>query len=710
MAGSFIVTIHDTPQRLNGSHVTDGFFAILGVKPALGRDFTAEDQRFGAGRVTIISDALWQSEFGRDPNILGRVIRLNGAAATIVGVMPPDFSFPRDQLWMPLFNEYPLSPGRSGGQPYVLGRLKPGVSLDQATAEFSLLAQRAAGQFPADNAGITAAVVEPLLNTFVGRDARQLLYVMLAAVGAVLLIACVNVMNMQFSRVALRTRELAVRGALGASRARLVAQLLTESLIVAAGGGIAGTLLAVWAIDAYAGLMGALPGGLALPPWMGLEIDRTVLLFTLGVTTLAVFGSGLLPAFIASRTDSLDAIKEGGRGHTNRFISRITGSLVVGQIALTCALLVASLLLVKSVRSRSALDFGYDLGSVLAGRMNFEVSYRGGDALRAAQTRLLQQLRSAPEFTDAALSSRRNLMTNTADTLLIEGRDLEPAPVALEIVSDGYFAALGLRPLAGREFEATDTPDRPLVVVVNATFARKYFGGADAVGHRVRDDPAVPWATIVGVVPDTLMQGPLDTRADGAGVFVPMPEFPQPYATLVVRGRSGPLSLVGAVRREIARFDPNLAIYELNTPRGFLRAALGQVRTVTTLFSVFGLVAVALSVIGLYGVAAFSVSQRTQEFGIRMALGAAPGAIRRLVLGQGLVRFALGAALGLALTLALTGFGSAAFGNFLYKTNPRDPATYGLVLALLAVTTLLACLLPARRATKVDPVVALRAE
>ena len=364
----------------------------------------------------------------------------------------------------------------------------------------------------------------------------------------------------------------------------------------------------------------------------------------------------------------------------------------------------------KSVRSRSALDFGYDLGSVLAGRMNFEVSYRGEEALRAAQARLLQQLRSSPEFTHAALSSRRNLMTNIADTLQIEGRDPEPVPVALEIVSDGYFAALGLHPLAGREFETSDLPDRPPVVLVNATFARKYFGGVEAVGHRVRDDSTMSWATIVGVVPDTLMQGPLDTRADGAGVFVPMPGFPQSYATLVVRGRSAPLPLAGAVRREIARFDPNLAIYELNTPRGFLRAALGQVRTVTTLFSLFGLVAVALSVIGLYGVAAFSVSQRTQEFGIRMALGAAPGAIRRLVLNQGLARFALGATLGLGLTLALTRFGSAAFGNFLYKTSPRDPATYALVLALLAVTTLLACLLPARRATKVDPVVALRTE
>ncbi|HWA09646.1 MAG TPA: ABC transporter permease [Opitutaceae bacterium] len=709
MGGSFIATIHDVPERFSGSHVTDGFFSLLGVKPAQGRDFTADDQRPGAPRVTIISDALWESEFDRDPRILGRTFRLNGAVTTIVGVMPAGFSFPRDQLWLPMFNEYPLGSG-PGGQPYALGRLKPGVSFAQATAEFALLAQRTAHDHPDDSGGLTAVTVEPLLGAFVGRDARQLLYVVLVAVGAVLLIACVNVMNMQFARTARRTRELAVRGALGASRGRLIAQMLTESLIVAICGGAGGVLLAAWTVDAYPGLIGALPGGTALPPWMRFEIDRTVLLFTLGATTLAVLVSGLLPAFLASRVNSLDVLKEGGRGQTHPLINRLAGGLVVGQIALTGALLVASLLLVKSVRSRYELDFGYDLDSVLAGRINFEVSYRDTDALLAAQGRFLERLRHSPEVTHAALSSRRNLMTNISDRLQIEGREGEWLPASLEIVSDGYFATLGLRPLAGREFEVTDTPERSSIVVVNATFARKYFGAENPVGRRVRDDEKGSWFTIVGVVPDTLMQGPLDARTDGAGFFVPMAHHPQSYATLVVRGRGAPMQLAGAVRRELAQFDSNLAIYGLDTPRGFLRSALGQVRAVTLLFGAFGFVATVLSVTGLYGVAAFSVSQRTQEFGIRMALGAAPRAILRLVLGQGLVRFALGTALGLGLALALTRLASSMVDNFLYKTSPHDPAVYALVLALLAVTTLLACLLPAWRATKVDPVVALRAE
>ncbi len=704
MAGSFIVTIRDVPQRFDGSHVTGGFFALLGVKPALGRDFTPDDQRAEAPRVTIIGDALWKSEFGHDPQILGRTIRLNGKTATIVGVMPPGFSFPRDQLWEPLFNEYQIPAGQPGDHLFTLGRLKPGVTLDQAAAEFTALARRAAQEFPESNAGLTEVVVEPLLNNFVGRDAREMMFVMLGAVVAVLLIACCNVMNLQFARATRRAKEFAVRGALGASRGRLVAQMLTESLIVATAGGAVGVLFAAWTTDAASGLAGS------LPPWMKFELDGTVLAFTVAATVGAVLLSGLLPALLAARTAPLEVLKESGHGHTSRAVARVTGALVVGQIALTGALLVTSLLLVKSVNSRYALDFGYNLDSVLAGRINFEVSSRDGEEQRIAQARFLQHLRTVPPLTHAAFTSRRNLMTNLSDAVQVEGRESESFPVSAEFVSDGYFATLGLRPLQGREFEPTDTPEKPAVVLVNASFVRKYFPRGDAVGHRLRDDPKSPWGTIVGIVPDTLMQGPLDARSDGAGLFIPLTANAQPYVTLVVRGRTAPAQLVDVVRREIAALDPNLAIYGLDTPRGFLRTALAQTRTAMTLFSLFGFVAVVLSVVGLYGVAAFSVSQRTQEFGIRIALGAAPRDIMRIVLAQGGGRFALGALLGIGLAFALTRIAGAALHNLLYKTSPHDPATYAFVTALLAVATLAACLVPARRATRVDPMIALRAE
>jgi putative ABC transport system permease protein len=513
-------------------------------------------------------------------------------------------------------------------------------------------------------------------------------------------------MNMQFARAALRAKELAVRGALGASRARLIAQMLTESLIVASTGALLGILLASWAIKLYS------HGAAGLPSWITFSIDGTVLALTVAVTVLAVVISGLAPAIIASRTNTLDVMKESGRGHTSGLVNRVTSGLVVGQIGLTCALLIASLLLVKSVTSRYALDFGYDLDSVLVGRMNFSTEYGSHDEVRGAHTRLLQHLRASPQFTRAALSSRRNsLLTGGTLRVTIEGRTDENLPACMDIISDHYFATLGLQPLQGREFDATDTPDKPLVALVNATFARKYFPGESPLGRRFRPPGADdPWCTIVGVVPDTLMQGAIDASSDGAGVYLPNSHFPQHYATLVVRGPAAPMTLVDPLRRAIFAIDPNLAIYVVETPRRALDTVLAQVRVVTNLFTLFGLAAVVLSAVGLYGIAAFSVNQRTQEFGIRMALGARPVQILRMVLARGGVQLALGAILGLGLAAGLTQFSGILSGNLLHKVSPHDPLVYGLVILLLGAVTLAACFVPARRATRVDPLTALRAE
>jgi putative ABC transport system permease protein len=705
---SFIATIGDLPERFPGSHVTEDFFSLLGVKPVMGRLFKPEDNRIEAPRVTIISDSLWNAEFGRDPNVVGRVIRLNGKPATVVGVMPPGFNFPRDQLWLPLFNEYPR--GNRGaanliGDYDVLARLKSGVTLEQANAEFTVLARQAAKDFPDRNRNFTEAVVEPLMSIVVTSDTRQLLFTMLGAVVAVLLIACVNVMNMQFARATLRARELAVRGALGASRGRLLAQMLTESLIVAVLGAGLGMLFASWAIDFYARL------GTGFPAWMTFEIDGTVLAATIAATVGSLVVAGLLPAWLASRTDALDVLKQGGRGHTHPLVSRLTGALVVGQIALTAALLVASLLLVKSVAGRYALDFGFDLGSVLTGRMNFETDYHNDNDLQSVQARLLQQLRASPHFTHAAFTSRRGNLTGNFRAVQLENRPEQKITASVEIVSDGYFATLGLGPLQGREFEPGDTPNKPAPALVNATFAKKYFPGESPLGLRLRSDPNASWCTIVGIVPDTLMQGPLDAQRDGAGVFLSISASPQSYATLVVRGHAAsPEKLVEPLRREIFAVNPHLAIYLVKTPKRGLDNALEQVRTVMQLFSVFGAVAIVLAAVGLYGVAAFSVSQRTPEFGIRMALGAAPREIVKMVLQQGALRFSLGGVAGLGLAFALAPVAGAANAALLYNVSPRDPAVYALVFALLASVTGLACLIPARRAAKVDPMEALRAE
>ena len=705
--GSFIVTIDEVPLRFPGSHVTGPLFSLLGVRPAQGRDFTAEDQRPEAPRVTVISDSLWRSDFGADPAILGRAVRLNGKHATVVGVMPPGFNFPAEQLWMPMFNEFP--PGTestwTGGTITVIGRLKPGVSIDQAASEVNMLVRRAAQDFPATSRAFTEGVVEPLAASFVSRDIRQVIWVMTAAVAGVLLIACVNVMNMQFARAVRRARELAVRGALGASRARLIAQMLVEGLLVAVPGGAAGALLSVQAVDLY--------NGSGLPSWMTFELDPRVLLFTLLVTGATVLLSALLPALVVSRTDPLAVLKAGGRSHTSPFVDRVAGILVVAQFAATTALLVASLLLVKSVANRYALDFGYDPESVLAGRMNFSVDYPSGEAAREAQRRVLERLRSSPHFSQAAFSSRRNnLLTSESSEAQVDSVDGARSLAWVEFVSDGYFATLGLRPVEGREFEPTDTAGKEIPALVNVTFARKHFGGRSALGARVRPNVGENlWCTVVGVVPDTLMQGAVDARRDGAGIFLPSTAFPHGYMTLVVRGRSASAAhLAEPLRREVLAVNPNLAVYTIDTPRRARDAVLAQVRTVTRIFGLFGAVAMVLSAVGLYGVVAFFVGQRTHEFGIRMALGAAPRQIWRMILAQGGRRLALGGGLGLALALAAAQLGGAVGAGLLYDVSPRDPRVYAQVLGLLAATTLLACLVPARRATKVDPMVALRTE
>ena len=690
-AGSFIVTIQDTPQRLSGAHVTSNFFSLLGVSPALGRDFIESDNQPGVDRVTIISHSLWQSEFGGDPNILGRKLRLNGKPATVIGVMPPGFQFPRDQLWMPIFNEYVGFQERPGGGANVIGRLKPGVSLNQATSELDVYLQALAEEYPKTNGRFTEGRIAPLLSGFVARPTRELLITMFGAVIAVLLIACGNVMNMQFARATVRSRELAIRAALGASRRRLVRQMLVESMVLAGVGGAAGTLLAYWAIGLFGGVMGTLPTQ-ALPSWMLFKIDGRVLAFTVGATALSVVLSGLLPAVVASRASIIETLKESARGHTSRFVRRFTGGLVVTQIALTCALLISSLLLIKSISNQFALDFGFDLDGVLAGRMNFDAEYRTDDERRAAFRRLLTHLRSAPGFTHAAFTTRRNMMTTETFHGQIEGRTYERPEDRLEswleFISDGYFDTLGLSPIAGREFEPGDTGERRFVVLVNDSFARKHFGTESPLGHRLRAREGDTWRTIIGVVPDTMLQGPLEQQRDGSAIFVPTEALPLGYMTLVVRGHEPAARLTQTLRQELAKVEPNLAIYSLDTPKNHLKNTLAQSRTVASLFAIFGIVSVVLATIGLYGVMSFAVSRRTQEFGIRMALGAERRQIMRLVLAQGGRQLVLGAVLGIGLALVLVQLGGAAVANFLYRVNPRDPLVYVGVVALLAVATL----------------------
>ncbi|MFL6594996.1 MAG: ABC transporter permease [Chthoniobacterales bacterium] len=721
------VAYKNNPTRYTGGYVTEDFFRIVGVSPILGRDFTADDNKPGAEKVAILGYSIWQRDFSGDPNIVGQPIRINGKAATIVGVMPKNFAFPiSEQLWVPLYNEFPLKaredPAAQANGPAIMARLKPGVSLDQANVDAIEIARRLAKDYPKTNGQLTSASVQPLLKSFTGPQLRQTVYAMLGAVIVVLLIACVNVMNMQFGRAALRAKELAIRGALGATRWRIVRQMLTESLLVAGFGAVAGVLLAQWAVGLLVRATNALP--FPLPYWVSFAIDGKVLLFTLAITLVATLASGLIPALLSSRASPAEVMKEGGRGNSSRLVNALTRVLVVGQIALTAALLIAATLQIKSVRNQIKLDYGYDEESVYSARMGlFEGDYPTPEARQQFFVHALRELRSNSAFESAAMTDRFRMTFAAFNQYEVDGQtyvtDRDRPRGNFESVSDQYFTTLGVKIMEGRDFTIDDVDSKQPVAIVNTSFARKYFGNESPLGRRVRPFNAAtprPWRTIVGVVPDMLMQGPFNQQTDSTGFYMPLlgvPPAPQ-FVTMVVRPHPGQRadSLAITLGQAVSRIDSNLPTYFGGTPARLHDEILGVNRITASLFTIFGAVAVVLAAVGLYGVMSFSVNQRMQEFGIRMALGADAARILRMVFRQGAWQLAIGLSIGVGTVAVMLGFvGTAALQNFLFKVNPRDVLwIYCAVVGMLCAVAAGSILVPARRATRVNPMIALRAE
>ena len=730
LSGSTInVTYKNNPQRYDGGYVTEDFFKIVGVSPILGRDFTAADNKPGAEKVVILGHEIWKRDFNGDPNVVGQSVRVNGKAATIIGVMPPNFKFPGfEQLWTPLYNQYPPIPrgqlviGPNNAAPAVMGRLKPGVTLDQATAEFVSLARRLAQDNPKTNQNFTSATVQPLANSIIGTQFQQTVWAMLAAVILVLLIACVNVMNMQLGRAALRGKELAIRGALGATHWRLVRQMLTESLVVAVFGAIAGVLLAFWGVDLLTRAIDALPSPFGLPYWVQFTIDTRVLAFTVAITFVATIASGLVPALVSAYSNAAGMLKEGGRGNSSRLVNVITRLLVVGQIALTAALLIAATLEIRSIRNQLKLDYGYDENSVYTARMALLEGAYSEDGRRQFFKRAVRELRANPQFASVALTDRFRMTFAGAGQYEVDGQkyltDRDRPRGNFESVSDDYFSALRLKILEGRDFTVDDADAEQPVALVNASFARRHWGNQSALGHQVRIfNPGQPqqWRTIVGVVPDTLMQGPFDQQTDTAGFYVPLlgASPSTQFCTVLVRSRAGQLAetLGPALKKAVVQLDSDVPIYFPGTPARLHDEVLAGNRITATLFSIFGAVAFVLAAVGLYGVMSFSVNQRTQEFGIRMALGADARRIFRMVMTQGAWQLVIGLVLGGAAAALLLGFLVAAvLRNILFKVNPLDPSIYFAVAGLLTIVAAISCFVPARRATLVNPIEALKTE
>jgi len=729
------VTYQGQPKRYTGGYISHDFFRNLGVAPVIGRDFLPEDDRPGVDKAVLLSDALWRADFGARDDIVGQAIRVNGTAATIVGVMPPRFTFPNnEQLWIPVNTAFPPKPRNDRGINFVsiIAKLKPGVSIEQAQNEIDTVAKQFAAAFPDTNKQFSMGYVRPLIDQFTGPQLRRMLYIMLSFCVGVLLIACVNVMNMQFARATLRGKELAIRSSLGAQRWRLIRQMLTESLLVASLGAIAGVSLAYWSTD----LLNAAARNLTnpIPSWMTFDIEPRVLAFVVGATLVSALVSGFVPAWMSSRANAVDVLKESGRGNTGRAIGLITKGLVTFQIFLSSILLVVGLLQVQSIIRAQTLDYGYDTSGVIGARIGLmEGDYPNAAARQLFYEKLIRELRNTPDFESAALTNRFRMVFSGNGPIEIEGKqyakDTDRTQANFETVSADHAATLGQKVVEGRYLVDEDSDQREPVAVVNATFAKKHFANGSALDRRFRtiqqngQNPG-PWRRIVGVVTDTRMLGPFNNQNDNAGFYVPFfsaafgPAAPAPlanqFATIVAKPRGGQRgeSLAKAVAAAVQRVDPNLPPYFVETPKTSFDGFLGQNRIIATMFSIFGVVAALLASVGLYGVQSFSVNQRTQEFGIRMALGADNRLILGMVFRQGAWQMGTGLVLGLGLLFTAASLATQQIGQalFLIQISPADPLTYTAVALLLGVVSFVAILIPARRATRVDPMIALRAE
>ena len=700
------------PERFDGLFSSANLFDVLRVPPVLGRTFAKGEDAPGAPPVVLISDGVWRRRYHADPNVVGKPVRINGEAGTIIGVLPPGFGFPlSSEVWTPMRLD-PLRLPRGDGQTLqLIGRLRDGVTLESAQAEIAALAEALAAEHPQTNQGRTA-LVRPWLESALSPAIAQLLWVMLGACAFVLLIACANVASLTLARAARRTREIAIRAALGAGRRRLVGHILLESLLLAAFGAVLGVLLAALGVKLFSlGIAGSNP-----PFWARIAVDPAALLFTLGATVAAGLLSGLTPAIQASRADLGEVLKDEGRGSSSLRLGRFSRWIVMGEVAFSCLLLVGAGLMVRSVVRLKNLDLGFDTARLFTGQISLSPAVHPREADRLAFCDdVLRRLEPQPDVAAVAITTHLPGDFSALSNYQPEGRsypsenDLPVAHVAM--VSPAYFDVLGVKPLpGGRTFGPQDTAAGQPVVIVNRAFAAEAWPNQDPIGRRVRfadeaGEHAKPWRTVVGVVPDLHMGGRDDAIGWPEGVYLPLAQRTPDTVALLARTRTpDPLALTAAVRRQVAALDPDLPVYQIRSLDEQLAHNRFFPNLFASLFAVFGAAALVLAAVGIYGVLAASVQQRTQEIGIRMALGAQRGSVLRLILRRGMGQLLAGLVAGLAGAF----FTSRLLVAYLSGIQPRDPLTFLLVPLALAAVAFVACWIPARRAMKTDPLIAIR--
>ena len=701
------------PIRYQGVYGSAHLFDVLGMQPILGRTFRPEEDQPSTPAVIILSHRAWQDRFQGDPDIIGNTIRANSEMTTIVGVMPEKFDFPgQSDAWLPLRIdplEFPRGsgPALEGTQIQAIARLKDGVTLEDAQTEMATIAGRLEAEYPETNDGIRV-VVRTMMEAFIGEQATTMLYTMLGAVFGVLLIACVNVANLLLARTVARSKEVAIRTALGSSRWRTVSQLLTETFVLAVAGGGLGMLIGQVGIAWFNSTL----ANVQPPLWIEVGLDRIAVAFVVGLTLLATLLAGTVPALHASSTNLTEVLNDEARGSSGLRLGRISKGLVIAEIAISCGLLVVAGLMIKSVVNVTNLDYGFTTTGIFTARLGLlPGDYPTEADQRQFYDELIQRLGDQPGVRTAALASNAPASGGPRQRLGVDGTayPTEPDhPLARRIViTPDYFRTFDVAPTRGRTFTRADGPENLAVAIVNEQFVTMFLEG-DPIGARVKlGDDTEPWRSVVGVVPDMFLggaAGQLYPRHEG--VYVPLAQNTVNYMTVIVRTEQAPMTYTSVVQDQIDAIDPTLPMYFVRSLEEQLTLSTWFYAVFGSLFMAFGVAALALATIGLYGVMSFSATNRTREIGVRMALGAHARNVLGLFLKQGVAQIGTGVVLGVGLAALL----SRGLSFLLFDVEPWDPWIFTAVVVTLSLSGLLACLIPARRATGVNPVEALRYE
>ena len=705
--GTVNVSGTERAERFRGSFVTANAFELSRVRPLLGRTIQPGEDRAGGERVAVLGYDMWKNRYGGDPSVLGKIIRANGLPYTVVGVMPAKYAFPDEaELWLPLQLDVATLKRGEGQWLDLAGRLRDGVSIEAANADLGAIAKRLATEFKETNDGLTAAAI-PYTESQIPRQPRMMLYTMLGAVFFVLLIACANVANLLLDRAAHRTKEVGIRTALGASRSAVIRQFLAEAVLLASLGAAVGVGIAYFGID----LFNRAIADTQPPFWLDFRLHPAVLAFTISIALLSSIVSGFLPAYQSSRADINEILKDESRGASGFRVGKLSRALVVLEIALSCALLVAAGLMIKSVTKLRNVDPGFATKTVFTARMGFPSAYTDTARQRLFFDAVAERTAALPGVEGVSLSTGLPGANNGRGGFTIEGKsytqDRDVPQTSSNTVSAGFFSTFQVPVLQGRVFAPSDRAGTLPVAIVNDAFARKYFGG-NALGKRIRLGglkSKADWLTIVGVVPTLFNADPERPRPEM--VYTPLAQNHSNFLSLAVRTTSGnPMNITSRVRDVIASVDADIPLYFVYSMDEALARPTWFIRVFGTMFMIFGVIALFLAAVGLYAVMAFSVSRRSREVGIRMALGAQTGDVVQMILRQGLLQLGVGMAFGLAMAAGV----SQLLSILLFDVTPRDPSIFGGVVATLAAAGLLACYVPARRATTVDPLVALRSD